>query len=166
MAEEALRLIRAVFMLYACHVVGSGVCRKERDILTTLTCANARHSLCELVVWLGVEGNTLEMLATLVAGEALGVEAQASRRDDTSSNRQSTLCAERPSTRIRRRPMRAGIGGTSTPKGPRRMILGVRQWSSRAACAAHIYCRWCRHWTGRATCPVHANGGWCGHWPS
>ena len=74
MTEEALRLIGAVFVLQACHVVGSGMCRKEGDVHTMLTCADARDSLGEFVVWLGVEGNALEFLATLVAREALRVE--------------------------------------------------------------------------------------------
>jgi hypothetical protein len=74
MTKEALRLIGAVFMLETCHVIRSRVRRQEGDILTTLACANARDALCEFVVWLRVEGDALEMFATLVAGEALRVE--------------------------------------------------------------------------------------------
>jgi hypothetical protein len=87
MAEEALRLICAVFVLEPSHVIWSSLSSKEWDILTTLACANARDALREFVVWFRVEGNTLEMLSTLVACEALRVEPQTSRRDDTTSNR-------------------------------------------------------------------------------
>jgi hypothetical protein len=117
MTEEALRLIGAVFMLETCHVIRSRVCRQEGDILTTLACTNARDALCELVVWLRVEGDTFEMLTTLIAGEALRVEPQASCRDDTTSNRQRALGAESACARIRGRPVGTGVGGTSTTKG-------------------------------------------------
>jgi hypothetical protein len=85
-AEEALRFICAVFVLKACHVIGSRMCRKESEIFAPLARTNARDTFCEFVLWFWVKGDALEMFATLVARKAFGVETLACRGYDTTSN--------------------------------------------------------------------------------
>lgn len=76
-AEEALGFVGAVFVFEARHVVGRGVCGKEGDVFTALAGADPGNALGQLVVGFGVEGDTFEVFAALVAGEAFGVEAGA-----------------------------------------------------------------------------------------
>jgi len=74
-AEEALRLVGAVLVLETRHVVWRGVWGEAGDVFAALARVNAGDALCEFAFWLGVESDTLEMLAALVTGEALRVEA-------------------------------------------------------------------------------------------
>lgn len=75
MAEEALRLVRTIFMFQASHVLWIGVRGEEGNVLATLACADTSDTLCKLVLWLWVEGDTFEMFSALVARETLRVEA-------------------------------------------------------------------------------------------
>jgi hypothetical protein len=75
MAEEALGFVGAVLVLETRHVVGRGVCGEVGNVFAALAGVDAGDALCELVLWLGIEGDALEVLAALVAGEAFGVEA-------------------------------------------------------------------------------------------
>jgi hypothetical protein len=76
-AEEALRRVRPVFGFEARHVVGCRVRVEEGEVDAALARADALAALQVLFVGLRVEGDAFELLAALVAGEALGVEAQA-----------------------------------------------------------------------------------------
>lgn len=75
MAEEALRLVGAVFMLKTGHVVIGRMCGQVGNVLTMLTSLNPSSTLCKLVVRLRVESNTLELLATLIASETFWMKA-------------------------------------------------------------------------------------------
>jgi hypothetical protein len=77
-----------------------------------------------LVVWLRIEGYALEMLTTLVAHEAFGMESRAGGRNNTTGNRQGTLRTKSSGAHIGRGPMRA-VGRTGTTKWLRRMIPWV-----------------------------------------
>jgi hypothetical protein len=76
-AEEALGFVCAVFVFEAGHVVRGRVRGEEGNIVATLAGADTGDALGEFVIWFGVEGDAFEVLAALVAGEALGVEAGA-----------------------------------------------------------------------------------------
>jgi hypothetical protein len=90
--------------------------RKERNVFSVLACANARYAFCKLVVRLGIESDTFEVLTALVARKALGVEAQASCGDDPTGDGQSALRTECALADISRRPMGARIGSNATAK--------------------------------------------------
>jgi hypothetical protein len=90
--------------------------RKERNVFSVLACANARHAFFKLIVRLRVESDTFEVLTALVAREALRVEAQASGRDDPTSDGQSALRTECTLADVSRRPMRARVGSNATAK--------------------------------------------------
>jgi hypothetical protein len=86
MTEETLRLISAIFMFQACHVVWGGMRREEGNVFTPLASLDARDTFCELVVWLGIESNTFKVLSTLVADKTLGMEAIAGCRNNATCN--------------------------------------------------------------------------------
>jgi hypothetical protein len=86
MAEETLGFIRAIFAFETGHVVRSGVTRKELDVFTALTSANARDAFDKLVVGLRVEGYAFEMLTALVAGKAFRVKAESGCRYNPTSD--------------------------------------------------------------------------------
>ena len=90
--------------------------RKERDVFSVLACANARYAFCKLVVRLGVESDTFEVLTALVAREALRVKAQPSCRDNPTGDGQSALRTECALADIGRRPMGARVGCNAATK--------------------------------------------------
>jgi hypothetical protein len=93
-AEEALRWVRAVFGFEARHVVGRRVRGEEREVDAALARADALGALCVLFVGLRIEGDAFELLAALVAREALRVEAQAGGGDGAAGDGERALRAE------------------------------------------------------------------------
>lgn len=81
-------------MLEAHHVIGGWMRREIRNILTSKTGADARDTLGVFVGRLWVESYAFEMLAALVACEALGVETRPASGNDAASNGESTLLTE------------------------------------------------------------------------
>jgi hypothetical protein len=69
------------------------------------------------------------VLAALVAGEAFGVEAGASGRDDAAGNGEGTLGAEGAGADVGGGPVRAVVGCTRATEGFGGEVLGVWQWA-------------------------------------
>jgi hypothetical protein len=73
-AEKALAFV-TILLLEAHHVFVRGVCGQELNVLAPHAGLDAGYALGVFVVGFWVEGDALEMLAAVVAAEALGVEA-------------------------------------------------------------------------------------------
>lgn len=93
-AEEALRRVDAVFGLQACHVVGRGMRVEEGEVDAGLARTDALTAFGVFGIGLWVEGDTFELLTTLIARETLWVEAQSCGRDGAASDRECTLGTE------------------------------------------------------------------------
>lgn len=75
MAVEAWRFVCAVIVLEARHVVSGSMRGEIGYVLAGKAGAYSVNALGVLVRGLGVEGYAFEVLATLIASEALGMEA-------------------------------------------------------------------------------------------
>jgi hypothetical protein len=93
-AEKALRWVRPVFGFEARHVGGCRVRVEEGEVDAGLARADALAALGVLLVGLRVEGDAFELLAALVAREALRVEAETGGGDGAAGNGERALRAE------------------------------------------------------------------------
>jgi hypothetical protein len=109
-AEEALGFVGAVLLFEGCHVGGSGVGGGEREVFAALAGAHTSDTFGELFLGFGVKGDTFEVLAALVAGEAFGVEAGACGGDDAAGYGEGALGAEGAGADVGWRPVRASVG--------------------------------------------------------
>lgn len=75
-AVETERFVGTVFIGEARHVVRRGMRGQVSNVLSRHAGTNAPHAFTVLVGWLWVKGNAFKVLAALVAGEAVGVEAE------------------------------------------------------------------------------------------